>query len=58
MIQIDRYTISARVLPAILVAAPVAIAVYTWAPFALDVARGAAATVVLAALAYVFSHVR
>jgi hypothetical protein len=56
MIQIDRYTISARFLPAALVGAPLAFGAYTWAPFNLGLAKGAAATFVMAALAYMLSH--
>lgn len=56
MIQIDRYTISARFLPAAVIGAPLALAVYTWAPFDMGLVKGAAAAFVMTALAYVLSH--
>jgi len=56
MIQIDRYTISARFLPAAVVGAPLALAVYTWAPFDMGLVRGAAAAFAMTAIAYVLSH--
>lgn len=56
MIQIDRYTVSARFLPAAVIATPLALAVYTWAPFDVGLARGTAAIFVMTALAYVLSH--
>lgn len=56
MIQIDRYTVSARFLPAAVIAAPLALAVYTWAPFDVGLARGTAVIFVLTAVAYVLSH--
>lgn len=56
MIQIDRYTITARFLPAVIIAAPIAAALHAWLPFPLTWTKGAAATAALAGLAYVLSH--
>jgi hypothetical protein len=56
MIQIDRYTVSARFLPAAVIATPLALAVFTWAPFEMGLTKGAAAVLVMSALAYVLSH--
>ena len=56
MIQIDRYTVSARFLPAAVIATPLALAVFTWAPFDMGLTKGAAAVFVMTALAYVLSH--
>lgn len=56
MIQIDRYTVSARFLPAAVIATPLALAVFTWAPIDLGLIKGAAAVFVMTALAYVLSH--
>jgi len=56
MIQIDRYTVSARFLPAAVVATPLELAVFTWAPFEMGLTKGAAAVLVMSALAYVLSH--
>jgi hypothetical protein len=56
MIQIDRYTITARFLPAVIIAAPLAAAIHAWLPFPLTWTKGAAATAVLAGLAYILSH--
>jgi hypothetical protein len=57
MIKLDRYTIMARVIPAGIVALPVAGVAYTWAPFALTWAKGSAAAAALGAAAYTLSHV-
>lgn len=56
MIQIDRYTVSARFLPAAVIATPLALAVFTWAPFDMGLTKGAAAVFVMTALAYILSH--
>lgn len=56
MIQIDRYTVSARFLPAAVIVMPLALAVFTWAPFEMGLTKGAAAVLVMSALAYVLSH--
>jgi hypothetical protein len=56
MIQIDRYTVTARFLPAAVIATPLALAVFTWAPFEMGLTKGAAAVFVMTALAYVLSH--
>lgn len=56
MIQIDRYTVTARFLPAIIVAMPVGAAIHAWLPHPLTWTKGAATTVALAALAYILSH--
>ena len=56
MIQIDRYTITARVIPAAIIGMPIGLATYTWVPFSLGFAKGATAMFILAALAYALSH--
>lgn len=56
MIQIDRYTVSARFLPAAVIATPLALTMFTWAPFDMGLIKGAAAIFVMTALAYVLSH--
>lgn len=56
MIQIDRYTLTARFLPAVIIAAPPGAAIHAWLPYTLTWSKGVAATAAVAALAYILSH--
>ena len=56
MISLDRYTLMARVLPAAVVALPVVVSAYVWAPFDLSLVKGAFATTVFAAIAFALSQ--
>ena len=56
-IVLDRYTVMARVVPACIVALPLAEIVYSWAPFEFGWAKGSAAATIFAAGAYALSHV-
>jgi hypothetical protein len=56
MITLDRYTLIARVLPAAVVTLPVVVSAYVWAPFDLSLVKGAFATNLFAAIAFVLSQ--
>ena len=57
MITLDRYSITARVLPGAVVALPIAASIYVWTPFDLSLFKGAVATAVLTAVAFALSQV-
>jgi hypothetical protein len=56
MVTLDRYTLMGRVLPAAVVALPIVVSAYVWAPFDLSLVKGAFATTVFAAIAFALSQ--